>query len=68
MFIMWRLKCPQLVGTAPVAMWSIVGQRDFNGNGEADLLWRDTSGDAAIWFMNGTQVTQASGVGNASTV
>jgi hypothetical protein len=54
------------VGTVPVAVWSIVGQRDFNGNGDADLLWHDTSGDVAIWFMNGTQITQAAGVGNAS--
>ena len=23
--------------------WSMVGQRDFNGDGKADLLWRDTA-------------------------
>ena len=34
--------------------WSIVGQRDFNGDGKADFLWRDTTGDVAIWLMNGT--------------
>ena len=38
--------------------WSIVGQRDFNGDGKADLLWRDTTGNIAIWFMNGTQVAR----------
>ena len=39
--------------------WGIVGQRDFNGDGYADLLWRDTSGNVAIWEMNGTTVLNA---------
>ena len=44
--------------------WSIVGQRDFNGDGNADMLWRDTNGDLAMWFMNGTQVLSGAGLGN----
>jgi hypothetical protein len=32
--------------------------------GKADLLWRDTSGNVAIWFLNGTKVTQSTGLGN----
>jgi len=28
---------------------AIVGQRDFDGDGYADLLWHDTSGNVAIW-------------------
>jgi hypothetical protein len=31
--------------------WQIVGQRDFNGDGNADLLWRNTNGDTSIWLM-----------------
>jgi hypothetical protein len=27
---------------------------DFNGDGESDVLWRNTSGDAAIWNSNGS--------------
>src|SRR5712691_2523679 len=42
--------------------WSIVGQRDFNGDGKADWLWRDTSGNVAMWFLNGVQASGA-GVG-----
>ena len=27
---------------------------DFNGDGHSDILWQNTSGQAAIWEMNGT--------------
>src|SRR5260370_37781168 len=52
------------VATADPNVWTIVGQSDFNGDGKADWLWRDTSGNVAMWFLNGTQVTQSAGVGN----
>jgi FG-GAP-like repeat/FG-GAP repeat len=38
---------------------TIVGQRDFNGDGKADLLVRDTNGDTSIWLMS--SVTQTTG-------
>ena len=28
---------------------------DFDGDGRSDLLWRNASGEMAIWLMNGTQ-------------
>jgi hypothetical protein len=31
------------LGNVPIA-WSVVLTGDFNGDGRADLLWRDTSG------------------------
>jgi hypothetical protein len=40
------------IGVVPTS-WSIVGQRDFDGDGKSDILWRDTSGNVAMWFMNG---------------
>jgi hypothetical protein len=42
---------------------------DFNGDGMSDIAWHDTSGDVAIWLMNGTQVLNpnAAGVGNVAT-
>jgi hypothetical protein len=43
------------LGNVPMT-WSIVGQRDFNGDGNADLLWHDTSGNVAIWEMNGATI------------
>jgi hypothetical protein len=29
---------------------------DFNGDGMSDVLWHDTSGNVAIWEMNGTSI------------
>jgi hypothetical protein len=29
---------------------------DFNHDGYSDVLWRDISGDVAIWLMNGTSI------------
>jgi trimeric autotransporter adhesin len=34
--------------------WSIVGIADFNGDGDIDLLWRNSStGRTTIWYMTG---------------
>lgn len=35
-----------------------------DGVGKSDIVWRDGSGNTSIWFMNGTQVSTAAGVGN----
>jgi hypothetical protein len=43
--------------------WQIVGQRDINGDGMADLFWSNTNGDTSIWLMNGTQVSSALDLG-----
>jgi sRNA-binding regulator protein Hfq len=34
---------------------------DFNGDGKSDILWRDNSGDVAMWLMNGVQLLSQSG-------
>src|SRR5229473_1678208 len=63
----------------PVAFWqrrvrrspgsTSAGTGDFNGDGKSDILWRDTSGNVAIWEMNGTTVLNpnTAGVGNVTT-
>jgi hypothetical protein len=45
----------------------VVGTGDFNGDSNSDILWRDTSGNTSIWFMNGTTVLSNAGVGNIGT-
>jgi hypothetical protein len=42
----------------------IAKTHDFNGDGISDLLWRDSSGDVAIWLMNGSQLLNTGGLGN----
>jgi streptogramin lyase len=60
------------LGNVPTATWSIVGQHAFTGaaggqSQTADILWRDTSGDVAMWFMNGLTISSAAGVATVPT-
>ncbi len=45
-------------GTAvkPDASWSVAGAGDFDGDSRADLLWRNSDGTLAAWFMNGSSI------------
>ncbi len=42
-----------------------VAAHDFNDDGKSDIAWRDSSGNAAVWLMNGNQVLQAASLGQA---
>ncbi|HTB79412.1 MAG TPA: chitobiase/beta-hexosaminidase C-terminal domain-containing protein [Opitutaceae bacterium] len=46
----------------PAPGWAL---RDFNGDGQPDILWHNgTTGDVAVWTMNGTTVTGATFIAN----
>jgi hypothetical protein len=42
---------PAEAGRNPRGSWSILATGDFDGDQISDILWRDTSGNLAIWFM-----------------
>ena len=46
--------------------WHTVGSGDFNGDGKADIVWRDDEGNVAIWLMDGTSVAGGAVVANAA--
>jgi hypothetical protein len=55
------------LGNIPTT-WAVVQTGDYNGDGMSYLLWRDSSGNTAIWFMNGTAVASSAAVGNIPTI
>ena len=49
-----------IVSTGVPLAWQIVGVGDVDGDGRADLVWRNTqTGDVAVWLMNGATVTKS---------
>jgi ELWxxDGT repeat protein len=44
---------------APDASWHVVEIGDFNGDSNADILWRNNNGALAEWLMNGNAVAQS---------
>jgi probable HAF family extracellular repeat protein len=56
------------VAVAPAANWSVAGVGDFNADGNADLLWRDSSSGALVeWLMNGSSIIGSGPVTSGGT-
>jgi len=43
--------------------WHIVEVGDFNGDGNSDILWADSSNNLAIWFLNGSTIASVASLG-----
>jgi hypothetical protein len=52
------------VGFNPGPTWHVMGAGDFNGDSKSDILWQHDNGTAAIWTMDGTDVTFAGAAGS----
>jgi subtilase family serine protease len=70
----WFMNGTQVVsapglGNVPTS-WSIAGTSAYRAtypDTDAELIWRNTNGDVAIWEMYGTQVLSAPIIGNVPT-
>jgi hypothetical protein len=52
----------QGAAVSPNSTWNVVGTGDFIGNGNADILWRQSStGALAMWQMNGSDIVSSAG-------
>ncbi len=48
--------------------WGVAGIGTFDNNTRSDILWRNTSGDVAVWYMNGGTVTASSIIGGTDKI
>jgi hypothetical protein len=64
---MWLMNGTSIINVSTVAnipnFWSIVGTGDFDGEGKADIIWRNFKGKEVIWFMNGSAVSSFQEIG-----
>ncbi len=68
-FYLWEMANNKILAKKRIgfrsADWSMLGQRDFNGDGKTDILWGHTNRALEIWLMDGFQVTSKTKIGKA---
>ena len=55
-------------GAGVPADWQIAGIGDFGGDGNADILWQNTSGQLALWQMDGANLINGGAVAGGAAV
>jgi hypothetical protein len=43
------------IATVP-SPWFVAGTGDFNGDGKADIVWSNGSGNTSVWLMSSTSI------------
>ncbi len=51
----------------PGSSWNVAGISDFNGDGNADVLWRNADGTLADWTMSGNVITSSAVLNSGGT-
>ncbi len=54
-FVTRRSPSFQNAGGAVPSSWTTLAVADFDRDGRADILWRDTNGQVAVWIMEGAR-------------
>ena len=52
------------VATVSPGTWTVVDTGDYNGDGKSDILWKDSSNNLAVWYMNSAAILSSAGLGN----
>jgi FG-GAP-like repeat len=61
-----KILSSKVLGTIPT-QWSVAQTGDYSGNGKADILFIDNTGNVAAWFMNGNSISSVLNYGNIGT-
>ncbi|ACL61110.1 GDSL-type esterase/lipase family protein [Methylobacterium nodulans] len=74
---LWTMNSAQIVSSdhvtlngavvAPGPEWSVAEMGDYGGDGYADVLWRNRSGQLDVWMMNGAQLVASNQVSQGGT-